>query len=120
MNNSTNIDFLIEKIIAFRNERDWEQFHNLKDLAIGLNIESSELLELFLWKTKEEINNCLSDEAYLKRVKEEFADIFIFCLLIKEKLNIDVEEAVLEKLQMNAAKYPVETSKGLATKYKDL
>ncbi|QVL46580.1 MAG: nucleotide pyrophosphohydrolase [Methylophilaceae bacterium] len=102
----------IEALIKFRDERNWDQFHNPKDLAIALNIETSELLELFLWKK--------ADEADCEKVREELADVFAYALLIANKYNLDVEEIVLEKIQKNAVKYPVSKSKDSAKKYNEL
>jgi NTP pyrophosphatase (non-canonical NTP hydrolase) len=99
-------------LIEFRNERDWEQFHNSKDLAIALNIESGELLETFLWKGSEDANE--------EKVKEELADVFAYAYLIAEKYKFNVEEIVLEKIQKNSEKYPVEKAKGSAKKYDEL
>jgi NTP pyrophosphatase (non-canonical NTP hydrolase) len=102
----------IEALIKFRDERNWDQFHNPKDLAIALNIETSELLELFLWKK--------ADEADREKVREELADVFAYALLIANKYNLDVEKIVLEKIQKNAVKYPVSKSKDSAKKYNEL
>ena len=99
-------------LLEFRNERDWEQFHNPKDLALALNVEAGELLELFLWKD--------SKDANIEKVKEELADVFAFAFLLAEKYNLDVKEIVLEKIKKNAEKYPVEKAKGTATKYNEL
>jgi NTP pyrophosphatase (non-canonical NTP hydrolase) len=103
---------LIEALIKFRDERNWDQFHNPKDLAIALNIETSELLELFLWKK--------ADEADTEKVREELADVFAYALLIANKYNLDIEEIILEKIQKNAFKYPVSKSKDSAKKYNEL
>lgn len=103
---------IIEKLIEFRNERDWEQFHNPKDLALAINVEAGELLELFLWKNASEANP--------DKVKEELADIFAFAFLLAEKYNFDVKEIVLEKIKKNGEKYPVEKAKGTAKKYNEL
>ena len=102
---------IINKLIQFRNERDWEQFHNAKDLSIALNIECSELLELFLWKNAEDANP--------EKVKEELADVFAYAFLIAEKFNFDVKEIVLDKIKENGKKYPVEKAKGSAKKYNE-
>ena len=104
--------FLINELKKFRNERDWEQFHNPKDLSIALSIEANELLELFLWKKPEDAN--------LEKVKEELADVFAYAFLIAEKYNLDVEEIVLDKIKKNAEKYPVDKSKGKSDKYDQL
>ncbi len=106
------IETIINALIEFRNERDWEQFHNPKDLAVAINVESSELLELFLWKNAEEANE--------HKVKEELADVFAFAFLMAEKFGFDVKEIILEKLKQNAEKYPVDKAKGNAKKYTEL
>ena len=98
--------------VAFRDERDWEQFHNPKDLALGLSIEAAELNELFLWKKPE--------EADLDKVKEELADVFGFALLLANHYKLDISEIVKAKLQQNAEKYPVEKAKGSNRKYTEL
>lgn len=108
----TDIERLTEKLTAFRDARDWNQFHNPKDLAIAISIESAELLELFLWKH--------AGEASRRRVKEELADILAFCLLLAEKYELDVSEIVLEKIRSNELKYPVDKAKGNAKKYNEL
>lgn len=99
-------------LLKFRNDRDWEQFHNAKDLALSLNIEAGELLELFLWKKAEEANP--------EKVKEELADVFAMAFLLAEKYKFDVKEIVLEKIRKNGEKYPVEKAKGNAKKYDEL
>ena len=102
----------IKKLLEFRDERDWEQFHNPKDLTIALNIESSELLELFLWKDSNMVEK--------SRVKEELADVFAYALLIADKYGFDVEEIILDKIKKNALKYPISKAKGTAKKYDEL
>jgi NTP pyrophosphatase (non-canonical NTP hydrolase) len=99
-------------LLQFRNERDWEQFHNAKDLALALNIEAGELLELFLWKKAEEANK--------EKVKEELADVLSYAFLLANKYDLDVKEIVLEKIKMNAEKYPIDKAKGSAKKYDEL
>jgi NTP pyrophosphatase (non-canonical NTP hydrolase) len=89
-----DINELISSLVKFRNERDWEQFHNPKDLAIALNIETSELLELFLWKSSEEAN--------IEKIKEELADVFAYAFLIAHKYDLDVQQIVLDKIKINA------------------
>ncbi|KEY17963.1 nucleotide pyrophosphohydrolase [Kaistella antarctica] len=103
---------LINKIRKFNKERDWEQFHNPKDLAIALNIETSELLELFLWKRDSDVD--------VEKVKEELADIFTFALNIADKFNLDVTEIIEQKMALNAKKYPIDKAKGTSKKYNDL
>ncbi|MFY9465049.1 MAG: nucleotide pyrophosphohydrolase [Sediminibacterium sp.] len=103
---------LTDLVVRFRNERDWDQFHNPKDLALAINIEAAELLELFLWKSPE--------EAKQERVKEELADIFVYALLFADKYGFDIKEVVLNKMKANAEKYPVDKAKGNAKKYNEL
>ncbi len=103
---------IIDELIQFRNERDWEQFHNPKDLALAISIESAELLELFLWKKAEDANT--------EKVKEELADIFSFAFLLAEKYGFDVKEIVLDKIKTNGKKYPLAKAKGTAKKYDEL
>lgn len=106
---------LIEKIIAFREDRNWEKFHNPKDLAISLNLEASELLELFQWKSSE----AAVEENY-EKMKDEIADVIIYSLMLCHDLNIDVDSTIRNKIQKNADKYPIEKSYGLNKKYTDL
>lgn len=108
----SDIDEIIQALIKFRNERDWEQFHNPKDLALAINVEAGELLELFLWKNAEEANN--------EKVKEELADIFAFAFLLADKYGFDIKQIVLDKIKENGKKYPVDKAKGSAKKYNEL
>ena len=107
-----DIEKIINSLLKFRNERDWEQFHNPKDLALALNIEAGELLELFLWKSSEEANK--------DKIKEELADVFAYAFLLADKYELDVKQIVLDKIKINAIKYPIDKSKGTARKYNDL
>lgn len=107
-----DLEKVINRIKKFRDERDWEQFHNSKDLAVAISIESAELLELFLWKGNEDIDP--------EKLKGELADIFTFCLLLSEKHGFDVEQIIREKIAQNEAKYPVSKAKGTAKKYTEL
>ncbi len=106
------IEEITAELIRFRNERDWEQFHNPKDLALAINIEAGELLELFLWKKPEDANK--------EKVKEELADIFSFSFLLAEKYGFDVKQIILDKIKVNSEKYPVNKAKGTAKKYDEL
>lgn len=108
----SEIKKITEKLIAFRDEREWAQFHNPKDLAIALNIETSELLEIFLWKEHENADK--------EKVKEELADVFAYAFLLAEKYELNVENIVLSKIEKNASKYPIEKAKGTSKKYNDL
>lgn len=103
---------LINALKDFRDERDWTQFHNAKDLALALSIEAGELLETFLWKD--------AAAADKEKVKEELADVFSFAFLLAEKYGFDVEEIVLEKIRKNAEKYPTDKARGNAKKYTEL
>ncbi|TCC97189.1 nucleotide pyrophosphohydrolase [Pedobacter hiemivivus] len=103
---------LQEALIKFRNERDWEQFHNPKDLALALSIEAAELNELFLWKKPEDANQ--------EKIKEELADVLAYAILLAEKYNLDINEIVLDKIKRNGEKYPVEKARGTARKYDEL
>jgi NTP pyrophosphatase (non-canonical NTP hydrolase) len=103
---------ITESLLKFRDQRNWAQFHNPKDLALALNIEAGELLEAYLWKS--------SDEADIDKVKEELADVFAFALLLAEKYDFDVKEIIQEKIEKNALKYPVSKAKGIAKKYTEL
>jgi NTP pyrophosphatase (non-canonical NTP hydrolase) len=103
---------ITQALLDFRDERDWAQFHNPKDLALALNIEAGELLETFLWKT--------SEQADIGKIREELADVFAFAFLLAEECGLDVKQIVLEKIKKNALKYPVEKAKGSAKKYTEL
>jgi NTP pyrophosphatase (non-canonical NTP hydrolase) len=111
---------LQKKAIQFRDDRDWKRFHNPKDLALSINIEAGELAELFQWKTNEEIKEMLKDPKKFESLKHELADIILYCLDMAEETNIDLEKAILEKLEHNAKKYPIEKAKGTAKKYNEL
>ncbi|HDR7785137.1 TPA: nucleotide pyrophosphohydrolase [Bacillus wiedmannii] len=106
---------LKKEVIKFRDERNWGQFHNAKDLAISLNLEAAELLETFQWKSSQE-----ETETKMQEMKEEIADVMIYLLLLSDQLNIDLEEAVQSKLIKNAEKYPVDKAFGTNKKYNEL
>jgi NTP pyrophosphatase (non-canonical NTP hydrolase) len=107
-----DIDEIIKRLIEFRNERDWEQFHNSKDLAIAISVEAGELLELFLWKNP--------DEADKEKIKKELADIFAFAFLLAKEHNLDIKQIILDKIDENNKKYPIDKAKGTAKKYNEL
>lgn len=111
----SDINTLMQALVKFRDERDWKQFHDTKNLALALSIEVAELNELFLWKDDKE-----SEQVDIQRIKEELADVFAYALLLAEKHQLNVSEIVLDKIQRNAEKYPVEKSKGNAQKYTEL
>lgn len=110
------IEEITKALIAFRDVRDWKQFHDSKNLATAIGIEAAELNELYLWKTIKESE----EEVNIDRVKEELADVFSFAFLLAEKHNLDVKEIILDKIKQNDKKYPVEKSKGTAKKYNEL
>lgn len=103
---------LQEKIDKFNAERDWDQFHNGKDLAIGLSVEASELLEAFLWKDPERVNP--------DKIREELADVLNYAFQVADKYGLDIKQIMLDKIRRNAVKYPVEKAKGSAKKYNEL
>ena len=108
----SDLEVLRQAIVKFTQERDWDQFHNGKDLALALSIEASELNEAFLWKQAEDVN--------VEKVKEELADIVNYAILIADKYDLDIKQIVLDKLRRNAEKYPVEKAYGSAKKYNEL
>lgn len=103
---------LMREIRQFTEDRDWDQFHNGKDLALALSIEASELNEAFLWKEAKDVK--------IEKVKEELADVFNYAFLIADKYDLDVREIVMAKLAKNAEKYPVDKAKGKSDKYTEL
>ncbi len=117
-----NIDLkkLNQDIEAFVKERDWDQFHSVKNLSMALNVESAELMEIFQWLSEEKSNQVKSDPKILSKVEDEVADIFVYLMRILSKTEIDLEKAVRNKMQKNADKYPVELSKGNSKKYDEL
>ena len=110
--NKSDIKEIMEQIVSFTKERDWDQFHNGKDLALALSIEAAELNEAFLWKKAEEVN--------IEKIKEELADIFNYAFLIANKYDLDIKKIISDKITNNANKYPIEKSKGSARKYTEL
>ena len=108
----SDIQEIIEELRSFNQERDWDQFHNGKDLAIGLSVEASELLEAFLWKKPEDVS--------IDKVREELADVLNYAFQMADKYDLDVKKIMLDKIARNAQKYPVEKAKGSAKKYNEL
>ena len=108
----TDIEQILEELRTFNQERDWDQFHNGKDLAIGISVEASELLESFLWKDPD----CVNPD----KIREELADVLNYVFQMADKYNLDIKEIMLEKIRKNAAKYPVDKAKGSAKKYNEL
>ncbi|AUJ31706.1 MAG: nucleotide pyrophosphohydrolase [Liquorilactobacillus nagelii] len=102
----------MEKINKFRDERNWRKFHNEKDLAISISLEASELLELFQWKSSDEVkkNN-------MNGIEEELADVLIYSYMMVDNLNLNVDEIISKKLKKNSEKYPINLSRGNNKKY---
>lgn len=108
----SDIQDILAKLSEFTEERDWDQFHNPKDLAIAISIEANELLELFLWKAPEDADK--------EKVKMELADIFSFAFLLAKKYDLDIKQIILDKITLNQEKYPIDKAKGTAKKYNEL
>lgn len=111
---------ILKKISKFRDERDWMQFHNPKDMAEAIVIEASELLEQFLWKSHEEAEDYLKNEKNKGEIADELADILTFTIELTDNLGLDIEKIIEEKFKKNAEKYPIDKSKGNSTKYTKL
>lgn len=108
----SDLEELRKAIVQFTQERDWDQFHNGKDLALALSIEAAELNEAFLWKDVSDVK--------VDKIKEELADVFNYAILIADKYNLDIKQIVLDKIKRNAEKYPVDKAYGSAKKYNEL
>ena len=111
---------LTRAIVAFRDRRDWKQFHSLRNLAAGLSIEAAELQEILLWKSDAEVEAFLQSTRGRQRLAEEIADVLVFSLLLCHEAGLDPAQVVRGKLRQNAKKYPVRLAKGLALKYTEL
>ena len=109
---------LTELALAFRDERDWKQFHNPKDMALSLVLEAAEVLELTQWKNGEELREHLDRNR--QRLGEELADVLFWVLAMSHDAGIDLAHAFRQKLEANARKYPVDKAKGVSTKYTEL
>ena len=105
----------INKILKFRDDRDWKQFHNPKDLAISISLEAAELLEVFQWSGAD-----VSNEGKQDKIKEDLADVVNYCVLMADACELDLDEIVQEKIKINERKYPVEKAKGRSDKYDKL
>ena len=106
---------VIEKVLKFRDDRNWKQFHNGKDLAISMSLEVNELLEIFQWS-----GNDLFCEDKIEEIKEELADVLIYSVLLADRYNLDIKDIILKKLEKNNIKYPLEKSKDKKDKYDQL
>lgn len=116
----SDFETLTRAVLDFRDQRDWRQFHSLRNLIVSLNLEAGELLELTQWKRDEEIEALPSDPAAHEALSDECADILLYLLLVAEAAGIDLAAAAREKLAKNALKYPVEKSRGSRAKYTKL
>ena len=105
----------IDMILKFRDDRDWKQFHNPKDLAISISLESAELLEVFQWSGSD-----VSGENKKDKIKEELADVINYCVLMADACNLDIDQIVQDKIKKNNEKYPIEKAKGKSEKYSEL
>ena len=114
------LDDLTSRLIAFRDERDWKQFHSLKDLILSLNLEAAELLELTQWKNAEDFEVQVAESVMKTRLEEECADVLLYLLLIAERAGIDLAAVADRKIDANGVKYPVEKARGVARKYDEL
>ena len=114
----SDIQELIEKIVKFRDARNWKQFHNPKDLALSLVLEATEVMEHFQWKNPEEITKHVKENK--EDIGEELADVLYWVLLMSHDLEIDIQKALKNKIEKNGKKYPVEKSRGRHTKYTKL
>ena len=108
-------DETIRRVLKFRDDRDWRQFHTPKDLAISLTLETAELLEVFQWSGAD-----LECRDKLERIREELADVLSYCVLMADVCGLDLDEILREKVAKNEAKYPVEKARGRADKYTEL
>ncbi len=106
---------ILQKLLDIRKDRHWDQFHDPKNLSMALSIETSELMEHFLWVRKEEISRFSTEKK--QEISEEIADVFIYLTYLAHGLDIDIESSVERKLELNAVKYPIEKVKGSITKY---
>lgn len=116
----TDFDTIRRLLIRFRDDRNWKQFHSLKNLIISLNLESAEVLELTQWKSDEELASLTSDATFQEALGDECADVFLYLLLICEEAGIDLLDAAEKKIGKNEVRYPVSESYGSAKKYTGL
>lgn len=105
----------VKEVLKFRDDRDWKQFHDPKDLAISISLEASELLEIFQW-SRDDVY-CLDK---IDKIKEELADVMNYCILMADACNLDLDKIITEKIKLNELKYPVDKAKGTSAKYNEL
>ncbi|OQP52751.1 nucleotide pyrophosphohydrolase [Niastella yeongjuensis] len=108
----SDTELITGELKKFRDDRDWAQFHNPKDLALAINVEAGELLELFLWKDAKDVK--------MEKVQEELADVLAYAFLLADKYGLNIKDIMMEKIRVNGEKYPVDKSKGNARKYNEL
>jgi len=114
---SDSILNLTTRLTRFRDDRDWRQFHSLKDLIVSVGIETGELMELTQWKDSQTIEDAITDPDFRARLSEEVSDVFIYLLLIAERAGLDLIDEAHRKIDLNEAKYPIEKAHGNAKKY---
>jgi dCTP diphosphatase len=112
-----NFKNIRKRLAEFSGERNWDQFHTPKNLSMALSAETAELLEIFQWLTDEQAKQIVQNEKEMALIKQEVADVFIYLIRLVDKLGIDIEKAVLDKIEQNEKKYPIELAKDNATKY---
>jgi NTP pyrophosphatase (non-canonical NTP hydrolase) len=117
---TSQLENLSELVDDFCGKRDWKQFHNIKDLAIGLSIEASELLQIFLWKDSAEVKTTLENPSKRENIEDEVADVLFFLLRIAHLNNIDLQTALEKKILKNELKYPISKFKGSNKKYNEM
>lgn len=116
----TDLDTVKKMLFQFRDDRNWRQFHKLKDLIISLNLESAELLELTQWKSDEELAALKSDPGFHEQLRDECADVLLYLLLVAEEGGVDLLQAAQDKIRKNALRYPVDQAYGSSKKYTEL
>jgi len=117
---TTSIIELRERVSKFVQDRDWNKYHNPKDIAVSITIEASELLEVFQWVKDEDLDKTIKEPSKIARLEEELGDVMIYCISLANALNIDIAQAVMKKIEINESKYPVERVKGDYRKYTEL
>ncbi|MFY7992422.1 MAG: nucleotide pyrophosphohydrolase [Bacteriovoracaceae bacterium] len=115
-----DLDKIYKVIHQFVEERDWDQFHSIKNLSMALSVEASELAEIFQWMPEAASNQVKNNPEVMSKLEDEVADVFVYLLRLIAKTDIDLEKVVLQKMKKNEAKYPIELSKGLSKKYNEL
>ena len=114
---SDSLAVLAREVLAFRDERDWGQFHTPRHLAAALSVEVAELQELLLWKTDDDVNGLIATPQGAEMLRHELADVFAYTLLLADRVGADLGQCLLEKLTLNGSRYPVDLARGRADKY---